>query len=233
MSNVVTANGFAGLEPFQIKNVLISFVVATVLTGLSYAVGSGMGWITELNMLEVFSVWTSYSCTFLCVMQSRLNYPIGAISVASLMVLFFNQGLFASAILNLYLIPTLVYGWFRWRPDVVTKPVSRLGWNRWLFAYAAFTALAYGFCLAVNNFFNATLSYPDTAILVLSILAQFLLDNKKIETWMVWAVVNVLAIVTYWNAGLPLVSFQFMFFLANTLYGWWSWNKSMKQGIPV
>ncbi len=62
-----------------------------------------------------------------------------------------------------------------------------------------------------------------------SILAQFLLDNKKMETWLIWTIVNVFAIYTYVNAGLSLVAFQYVFFLLNAFYGLWVWNNSRKQ----
>ena len=65
-------------------------------------------------------------------------------------------------------------------------------------------------------------------VLAGTLLAQFLLDNKKLENWIVWAVVNVFAIYTYATSGLPLVAFQYVFFLANTAYGYVSWRRSWR-----
>ena len=184
------------------------------------------GWITEINWLEVFSVFTSYSCTYLCVVQSRWNYPIGAISTAALTLLFFQSGLYSSAALNAYLVPTLIWGWFRWRPDHDTRPVTTVK-NYWWAAYLGLTALVWLILNYIATQLGATLAAADSFILAGSILAQFLLDQKKLETWFFWAIVNVVAIVTYWNAGLTLVAFQFMFFLANTAYGYFMWKRTM------
>ncbi len=96
--------------------------------------------------------------------------------------------------------------------------------------YLLVTAGTYGAVLLILRLLDASLPVPDTAILILTMLAQFLLDNKKIETWAVWAVVNVLAIWTYSEAGLPLVAFQYFFFLINTLYGWQQWGRSIRLG---
>lgn len=213
----------------SMKLFLESLAAAFVLTGLSYLVGHYAGWLETLDPLEVFCVFTSYSCTYLCVKETRWNYPMGAISTAAYSYLFWGQGLYASAALNAYLAPALVYGWLRWGADPVTRPVAHVE-LRWIPVYLLVTAGTYGAVLLILRLLDASLPVPDTAILILTMLAQFLLDNKKIETWAVWAVVNVLAIWTYSEAGLPLVASQYFFFLINTLYGWQQWGRSIRLG---
>lgn len=66
--------------------------------------------------------------------------------------------------------------------------------------------------------------FVDSFILDLSILAQWLLDNKKLETWFVWMAVNVIAIYTYFKAGLWLAGYQYIFFLGNTFIGLKAWR---------
>jgi nicotinamide mononucleotide transporter len=55
-----------------------------------------------------------------------------------------------------------------------------------------------------------------------------MLDNKKLENWHVWALVNIFAIYTYFSAGLALAGFQYIFFLANTVYGYYAWKRGMQ-----
>lgn len=203
-----------------------SIALGVALTFASYACGIAFHWITSVDPLEAFAVFTSYSCTYLCVKESRINYPIGAISVAALGLLFYRQGLFASAALQLYLFPTLLYGWVRWRSDRDPRPVTRLAFNGWLIVYGALTASVYAALLWLDARLGATMSSMDTAILVLSILAQFLMDNKKIENWIVWLVVDVVSVYVYVEAGLFVVAFQMFLFLLNTAWGFWDWNKS-------
>lgn len=213
-------------------NIIHGTIIGVILTALSYVVGLNRGWLTEVNNLEVFAVFTSYVCTFLCVMERRANYPIGAISNAAYSFLFFQWELYASSIVTGYLTFALVYGWFRWKGDADTRPVSRVE-LKWVPVYVITTALFYGLALALVTAVGGTLAVTDTVILIGTILAQFLLDNKKIENWFVWMVVNVFAIYTYLNAGLALAAFQYMFFLANTFYGLYMWNESKKVAVPA
>lgn len=215
------------------KVLIESLILGATLTLVSYVIAFLFGWVTTTpNWLEAFSVFTSYSCTYMCVKQSRWNYPMGAISVASLSYLFWTQGLFASAALNAYLVPVLAYGWFRWRADTVTRPVTYVS-PAWWPAYIGGAFVLWITMFNILQNYDATLPATDSVILIGSILAQFLLDNKKLETWFIWAIVNIFAIYTYAEAGLSLVALQFVFFLANTVWGWYDWNKSMKTLVKA
>lgn len=209
-------------------HVLQGIVIGVVLTALSYFVGLQMGWIAEVSMLEAFAVFTSYISTFLCVVERRWNYIFGAISTAAYCVLFYRFDLLASMAINGFLAVYLLYGWFRWRRDTNTRPVTFMTWAQWLI-YIMVAAVGYGIIVFLASHFGGTLAWTDSFILAGTVLAQFMLDNKKQETWIIWAIVNVFAIYTYFHVGLALVGFQYIFFLANTVYGWVMWNKSRKS----
>lgn len=212
------------------KNVIEGTVLGIVLTGLSYIVGMRFGWIQSVDALEAFAVFTSYLCTYLCVMERRINYLVGVITTAAYSVLFWKAGLVASSTVNAYLTFALAYGWFRWKSDAQTRPVTRIE-LKWIPVYIAATAVAYFGAVWLTGLLGGTMAPTDSIILIGTILAQFLLDNKKIATWAVWAVVDVVAIYVYFNTGLTLAGFQYVFFLMNTLYGWFIWKESMQTKV--
>jgi nicotinamide mononucleotide transporter len=222
------------LQPTLKRDTTESIFVAIALTSLSYVVGILLQWITSLNFLEVFAVFTSYACTYLCVKQRRINYPIGAVSSAAYAYLFLETGLFSSAILNAYLVPMLVYGWIRWRKDSNKRPVTRMS-VKMIPVYIAVAAVGYAGAVFISQSFGGAMAWTDAMVLAGTILAQFMLDNKKLENWIVWAIVNVFAIYTYITSGLFLVALQYVFFLGNTIYGYIIWKRSMRyeQSIRV
>jgi len=209
-----------------VKNNLIAFLISAILTSISYFLGLLFHWVETPPFLELFSVFTSYWCTYLCVFQSRLNYPIGAVSVASLGLLFYQQSLYASMALQLWLFPAMLYGWLRWGPDKSTRKVTRLRLDWWLAAYAGFTFGIYLICYWLNFSLSGEMPALDSSILILSILAQFLMDNKKIENWGVWLIVDIISTYEYAGQGLPVLSIQMALFGLNALWGWYEWRKT-------
>lgn len=203
-------------------------ILAVVLTALSYVLALHFGWIATFSGhgLEGFAVFTSYLCTFLCVVERRINYPIGAVSNAAYCLLFASLGLVGSAIVTGYLTFSLAYGWFRWKRDTETKPVAFVE-LKWWPAYLAATGIAFFVGLHLYPLFGQSVVWTDAVVMAGSILAQFLLDNKKMENWIVWGVVNLFAIWTYVHAGAALAAFQYVFFFLNCFFGWYLWRKSM------
>lgn len=214
-------------EQGLVTNLIQGTVIGVVLTALSYAVGLGMDWIEELDTLEAFAVFTSYVSTFLFVVERRLCYVWGAVSTVAYCVLFYRFDLNASMAINAFLSVYLIYGWLRWRRDDNTLPITRMTRGDWLLA-AAITGVGYLIVVVLSKTFDGALVWTDSVILVGTLLAQWLLDNKKYDTWLVWAAMNCFAIYTYFNTGLALVGFQYIFFLANAFWAYTVWLKTYR-----
>ena len=213
----------------NVKQLGIGAAIAVVLTGLSYLVADWAGWakLDAINWLEAFAVFTSYVCTWLCVHQTRWNYPIGIVTTFAYSILFWQFELYAVSIFNAYLVFSLAYGYWRWGSDEDTRPVTLV--NAW--GYVGYIALAfviYGLLWIINTIFGHEMGAVDIAIAIGSGVAQFLLDNKKLETWIVWIVVDIVSIWLYFQTGLFVVAFQYVFFLLNAFYGFFEWKKHLE-----
>jgi nicotinamide mononucleotide transporter len=228
MTAITIPNRDQGLR----TNLIQGTVIGAVLTALSYAVALAAGWVDSLDLLEAFAVFTSYVCTFLCVMERRINYPIGAASTVAYCVLFYKFDLHASMAINAFLSVYLLYGWVRWRADEDTRPITRMSAKNWALTLAV-TAVGYAIVVALSNAFDGSLVWTDAVILVGTLAAQFTLDNKHKETWLIWVVVNIFAIYTYFTTGLHLVGFQYIFFLLNAIWAFTVWSRSYKAQVTA
>lgn len=207
-----------------------AFILATLVT-------TALAVITftttqTLNWLETASVYFSFACTWLCTRQVRFNYVLGVISTILLSITFWHTQLYGSMALNLYLIPTVIIGWFMWKKDTNPRPVEHVRPKK-IILYILFTAVTWFGALQVIQFFGGQMAILDGWLLVGTVLAQFLLDRKKLETWIVWVAVNVVSVYVYFNAGLYLLAAQFVFFLANAIFAWFQWRKSMKTNTKT
>lgn len=216
----------------NIKNTRNGIVIAFVLTGLSYLVADWAGWaeLSAINWLEAFAVFTSYVCTWLCVHQTRWNYPIGIVTTFAYSVLFWQFELYSLAIFNMYLVFSLAYGYWRWGSDTDTRPVTLInGWTYLAYGFLAFCI--YGLLYVINTIMGNEMGALDIILAVASGVAQFMLDNKKLENWLLWILIDIASIWLYFQTGLFVVAFQYVFFLLNAFYGFYEWKKSMPPEV--
>ena len=208
---------------------VLGFAISYLALWLTNVSSKLFGWdLPEFSWLEFAAVTTSYICTLLATQQFRAQYYWGVVTTALYCWLFWRVGLPASAILNLVLSIQLVYGFFRWGPDDDTIAVTKTKLREWPL-YILATGALYGLTLLVLHWMDTPRApFLDSLILALSILAQWLLDNKKIETWFVWMAVNVIAIYTYFSSDLWLAGWQYIFFLMNCFVGYNLWHKDIK-----
>jgi nicotinamide mononucleotide transporter len=203
-------------------NILFSLGWGSAVFAVTAVIAELMKW--PFTTLEGAATLSAFICTLLCVKQSRWNYPVGVLCSVLLFAVFYQSKLLGSAVLQLYLIPTLIYGWFIWGRDDKTKPVETVSSKNWIL-YIIASLTVWAGAVQVIKYFGGELAELDSFLLFGSIFAQFLLDRKKIETWYVWALVNIVSIYVYFNSGLYLVGMQFVVFLGNTIYGYVNWKK--------
>lgn len=202
-----------------------AFALATVLT-VALVLATAFIMHSSINWVETASVFFSFACTWLCTRQVRFNYVLAVISTSLLVITFWQAGLFGSMALNIYLIPTVIYGWFIWGRDENPKPVEHVKPKNLIF-YLLATAITWAGAYWIITALSGQMAPLDGWLLVGTVLAQFLLDRKKIETWIVWVLVNVVSVYVYFNAGLYLLAAQFVLFLINAIVAWFQWRKSM------
>ena len=134
-------------------------------------------------------------------------------------------------VLHVIYVVLQVYGWYRWRrgergsalPVSYLSLTERAGW-------------AMAIALAASVWGEAMLRYTDAAapradafIAAASLAAQYLLAIKKLENWIVWIVVDVVAIAVYWGRDLRLTSGLYGVFLGLCVLGLIEWRKAYER----
>jgi nicotinamide mononucleotide transporter len=92
-------------------------------------------------------------------------------------------------------------------------------------AGAALASAALGYVMATRT--DADLPYWDAVTTVLSMVAQYLMARRYLQNWLVWIVVDVLAIGIYWTKGLTPTAALYAVFLALAIAGYFSWRRAM------
>lgn len=182
-----------------------------------------------MSLLEVGAILFSAVCVFLATKRNVLTYPIGIVGTVLFFFVFWNIGLYSSAILQVFFTGVQIYGWWYWlHGDHGFKPRITTANRSWwiiggLFAIGAGIGVA-----SVMRAVGASMPGLDALIFSTSVVAQFFMDRKKLESWIIWGAVNVASIIVYGSLGLVLTSALYVGFLLNAVYGYLEWRKELR-----
>jgi len=184
-----------------------------------------------MNPLEAAATALTLISVLLAARLKVALYPVGLGATALFFFVFLEAKLYASAALQVYFTAFQIYGWWFWLRGARGREPAVGDWPWRTIALLAIPAmvLTIAVSLALSSWTDAAAPLGDTAILALSILAQFLLDRKQLKSWVIWAVVNILSIGVYAASGLGMTALLYLVLLANTVHGWLTWRAARNR----
>ncbi len=167
----------------------------------------------------------------LMIRQKVWAWPVGIVQVAVSAWVFYAAKLYSDAILQIFFIAIQAYGWWHWRRApmggashlAVTRmrPGAILGW----IAVGAMGTAGWGEFMRRTT--DAALPHWDAFILVFSLISQWLQAKKRLENWLAWVIVDIVAVGVYWHKDLHLYAGLYLVFVGLALMGFVAWRKSL------
>lgn len=179
----------------------------------------------DLTYLEYAANGFYLLAVFLAARNSIHNWSFGIVGCALFAALFYQVNLYAEVALMLFFIATNIVGWYQWGRQGGVSAVSSVALPRLVgYGTAALVVTAF-YGLVLHNYTDAYAPFVDSAILMFSMIAQFLLMNRKLQTWWFWLIVNTLAVPLYVSRELYVTAVVYSGFWCNAWYGWYMWRK--------
>lgn len=185
-----------------------------------------------MSTLEIFATIFTLACVFFAVKLKSIQYPLGIIGTVLYFFVFWDIQLYFSAWLQVFFTIVQFYGWWYWNyGDKGREPkVTKIGWKRFTVVTSSVTVLfALLTSYVASVYSDARMPFFDALIFGASVIAQWYLDRKKLQTWIVWALVDVVSIWLYYSQGLMLTTGIYVVLLVNTIWGWKTWNTAYKN----
>lgn len=214
----------------------LSLLIAAGFTAASYLAALALGVsleLTPLLVVEIAGVWLNFACVWSTARQNPWAWIYGVCGVLLLGYLFWQLALYSSMVMSLaYYLPIQFVGLYQWLRGGAQRQgvtVSRMSAQEWL-ATAIIVPLAIGlWAKLLSTFTDAAYVYLDACVFGCSIAAQYLLTNKRIESWLIWLVVNVMSVALYWATGAYVLALQYLLFFFHPVYGLWLWSSDYRQ----
>jgi nicotinamide mononucleotide transporter len=167
--------------------------------------------------------------------QNILLWPVGIISSALYIYVFFYSKFYADMSLQVYYLFISIYGWYSWlhgknkntetNQIQITRATKKLSFILISLTFILFVFIAF----ILKNYTDSPLPYWDSFTTSASIIATWMLTKKYIEQWLIWIVVDAVSLGLYIYKGLYSTSFLFIVYTIMAIIGYFEWKKGMKK----
>ena len=187
-------------------------------------------WFDSTVLLEWITFVAALAYVYFAAQKKIVTWVFGLISVGLTFYLDVIGKLYIESGLQVFYFVMAIYGWINWKKaEKNDLPIAR--WSIQLhllniFA-SAWLALLVGYLFA--NYTEQSTPYLDAFTTCFSLVATFMVVKRVIENWLYWIFINMGMVVLYLNNGYEILALQYGLFVILAIYGYWSWNKALKQ----
>ena len=184
-------------------------------------------WGDPVSWAELFGFLTGGACVALTVRRSIANFPVGISNSAFFLVLFASARLWADSGLQVIYIVLGFIGWWQWlhgnarRGPLRVRGVSRVQFVWSVLAVVAGTSVLSPLLRSVHD----SAPFLDALTTSLSLVAQWLLNGKWIESWYFWIAADSIYVPLYLSRGLNLTAVVYLLFLVLCVAGLRAWSR--------
>jgi nicotinamide mononucleotide transporter len=179
-----------------------------------------------MSWIEIAGVVFGLASIVLTTRESVWCWPTGIVNIVCFSILFLGAHLYADAALQVVYVGLSIYGWYSWSRPKVEVPVIRFSRREWLTSAAILLAgtLAVG---AVFSRTDAVLPWVNAGTATASLIAQWMMTRKVLESWFVWIAADVVMIGVYVHQSLWLTGGLYVVYLCLCVSGYLAWKKSL------
>ena len=186
--------------------------------------------------IEIFGVVTGILYVILEVKQNRWLWPLGLLTSATYVYVFFAGKFYADMGLQVYYVLISVYGWYYWtrggdRSVSGQLPVVRGGRKQLLVLFLVFALSWTGIYFLLDRLTDSTVPVGDSFTTAMALVATWMLARKIIEHWFLWIIANLVSIALYIYKGLYPTVILYAVYTAMAVYGYLEWQKYMKKAL--
>jgi nicotinamide mononucleotide transporter len=174
-------------------------------------------------LITIVSIW-------LATKESLWYYPTGIISVLMYGWVYYDARLYAESFLQLCWLVLLIYGWNQWmfggRGQTVLAVTRTSRWA-WLAAVSSGLAISAITVWVQLRYTDNPAPYVDSSLMAWSLVAQWMTARKWIESWILWLLINTVAVPLYVARDLLPTAALFAGLWVLAIVGYRSWRRTL------
>jgi nicotinamide mononucleotide transporter len=176
-----------------------------------------------MSLIEIGAVVFSFLSVIMAVKRSLSTWIFGILGIVFYGILFFQREIFSNMLLQMIFLVQSFVGLYEWKTNrnqgelIVTK----MSMKEWVSYLATLNILIIVMCLMFEKLDAITTS--------VSLMANVLLMNRKLENWFFWIIADVVYIIMFIEQKLYLSSGLYFVFLITCILGYFKWKNKFND----
>lgn len=221
---MIVSRQYASVRPHLPMAALI--IMTALIAVFAYRSGAA-------GLIEAIAFVSGAICVWLVVRRSIWNFPLGLINVVASAYVFCQYKLFAdSGLQGVYFVLNAL-GWWMWlRGGSDTSPLKVTNAEtKEKFATALGILVSTIALFFVLEWLGGAARFWDALTTSISLGAQWLLNRKKVESWLLWILADLIYVPLYLSRELYLMALLYAIFLVMAVIGYFEWRKA-REAAP-
>jgi nicotinamide mononucleotide transporter len=177
---------------------------------------------------SVLGVWSIY----LLIRRNVWAFPIGIVMVLLYAFIFYEAKFYSDMALQGVYVVMQAQGWYAWtqgqarkEEEIKVRYLSAHQWA-WIAVFAGGSTALLGSLM--SRLTDASLPWIDALTTSLSLSAQWCLNQRYVENWPLWIVVNTIYLYQYSAKGLYMTTGLYALFWIMAVWGYRAWKKQLQ-----
>jgi nicotinamide mononucleotide transporter len=190
-------------------------------------------WLLEWSPLEGIAAAFGIVSVYLSTRQNIWSWPTAIANVALYTVVFYQGRLYGQMGLQPVYLALSIYGWYEWLHGGAQRTelqVSRAT-PRLLGALAVINIVTWVSLAAILRRTDAALPWLDALLTTTSLVAQWMMTRKILESWLLWIAVDVVYVPMFFSQRLYATALLYAAFLVLAVMGFVEWRRSLVRRL--
>lgn len=185
--------------------------------------------------IEILAVLLALLYLILAAYQNSWCWAAAAISSVIYIKICYDAQLFIETGLQCFYFVMAIVGYVNWKklPSQQNQSfeIKKLTIKNWMLGILLCGLFSIGMAYWFQQNTNAKLPWLDAPVTVFSIWATWLVIKKVIDNWLLWIVIDSVAIYIYMQRELNLTALLYALYTLLAIIGYFKWKKTLQVSL--
>ena len=162
-----------------------------------------------------------------CCSERKLSFYLWSfVQISTYVVICYQSELYGKLLENLFYFVTMLIGIYIWKRNICCDNIieTRSLNKKQIIKLIAVVLVLILIGTIVLNYVGGQHALLDSSTAMLGIVAQILMISRFKENWILWFIQDIICIILWISVGNWCIVSQYVFWTANTIYGYILWN---------